>query len=86
MKDMIYKDDAINALTKYMGSNYMGGIIDCIKNCTTIQINLNYGEWIPVKNNYNYPSKFYRCSCCKNVSEIPVGNFCQWCGTRMNNN
>lgn len=42
------------------------------------------GQWINIwdKNDYDISTQA-RCNKCKQVSNRPLGNFCKWCGAKM---
>ena len=44
-----------------------------------------HGEWITIweKNDPDI-STCAKCSICNRVSERPLGMYCKWCGTKMN--
>ena len=43
------------------------------------------GEWITIwREDDPDTSSHARCSVCNRVSERPLGEYCKWCGTKMN--
>lgn len=59
-----------------------------IENAPTIDAEPKHGHWIEVwendvKNGTQYSIKA-TCSNCKKISKRPLGEYCKWCGARMN--
>lgn len=43
-----------------------------------------HGEWITIwREDDPYTSSHGRCSVCNRISERPLGEYCKWCGSKM---
>ncbi len=45
-----------------------------------------HGNWLTIwQEDDPYTSTYARCSVCNMVSKRPIGEYCKWCGAKMDN-
>ena len=95
MPKLIDSDGLVLATTMELceGCEEMKGCGDCLVNafitlindCPTIEAEpVKHGHWVILwdRNDPDTASEA-RCSACKRISKMPLGDYCKWCGCKM---
>ena len=86
MSDLIKREDVLTALVecdavKGYAYRQMEEAIQAILTIDAVEV--VHGEWIPIWDEVQLRSTSGYCDKCKRISERPLGEYCKWCGAKM---